>query len=151
MTPGFSRETRPPRPSGGFIVGGTYEHTTSGLPPLLWQRNFTGGTGRWPPSSSAHAPRETTARTAPTWTSSWLLKKKLTIQHRRLNQICPPVGETSEVYGVRPAKGRRWLCTFERVLQFDTKLVKVSHVPGDHRQPVDDSRCGDHGVLGDSV
>ena len=30
MAPGFSRETRPPGPSGGFIVGGTHEHTKSG-------------------------------------------------------------------------------------------------------------------------
>ena len=43
------------------------------------------------------------------------------------------------------------LCALERILQLDTKLGKVSHVPSDHRQPVYDGRRGDHGVLGNSV
>ena len=75
----------------------------------------------------------------------------LTMQHRRLNRICPLISETSEVYGPRPSKERRRLCAFEGVLQPDTKLAKVSHVPGDHRESVNNGRRGDHGVLGDSV
>ena len=75
---------------------------------------------------------------------------RLTIQHRRLNRLCPLISETSEVYGLRPAKERRRLCAFEGVLQLDTKFAKVSYVPGDHRESVNDGRRGDHGLLGDS-
>ena len=78
-------------------------------------------------------------------------RPRLTIQHRRLNRICPLISETSEVYGPRPAKERRRLCVFEGVLQLDTKFAKVPHVPGDHRESVNDGRRGDHAVLGDSV
>ena len=76
---------------------------------------------------------------------------RLTIQHRRLNRICPLISETSEVYGLRPAKQRRRLCASEGVLQLDTKFAKVSHVPGDHRESVNDGRRGDHRVLCDGV
>ena len=40
---------------------------------------------------------------------------------------------------------------FEGVLQLDTKFAKVSYVPGDHRESVNDGLRGDHGVLGDGV
>ena len=49
----------------------------------------------------------------------------------------------------------QWYCpglwAFERIPQLDSKLGKVSHIPSDHRHPVNDGRCGDHGVFVDGV
>ena len=80
-------------------------------------------------------------------------QSSLELSSRALREIQPDGAEhpLSEVYGLQPAKERRRLCAFEGVLQLDTKFAKVSYVPGDHRESVNNGRRGNHGVLGDGV